>query len=345
MINHWHLLRNRKVMIREESSNMNNLSLTNLTKEEYSLVQNRWKGVSIFKVLPKYYQMFKTLEHFSPDFVSDDLFMPFILRKLNNKSESEAFVHKGLYDILFKDTIDRPVTLINCINGVCYNSAFEPISNDKVIGLVREENDIIIKPTVGSCMGRNVRKIKGNCQEIDAILSQYGDNYIIQKVVNQSEITAIYNSSSLNTFRISTLNINGKVSLSSLMFRCGQEGAFVDNGGAGGIMIGVDIDGHMREYGYNNKYEKIYNTKGGVIFSEGYFPNMNKIVNKVIDVHKKCLPTMGFAGWDIAIDINNNPIMIEVNLVWPGIQFEQLCQGTPIFGDRTDEVIEFLLSH
>ena len=101
------LIRNRNHIMRVESENMKRLPLADLTKEEYLAVVKRWDGVSELKILPKYYQMFKTLEHFDPKFVSDDLFMPFILRKLNEKSESEAFVHKGLYDILFKNEIKR----------------------------------------------------------------------------------------------------------------------------------------------------------------------------------------------------------------------------------------------
>lgn len=345
LYNRMRLIQDRNRLMRVESGYMEDLSLKELTKEEAKLIENRWRGISELKILPKYYQMFKTLEHFDADFVSDDLFMPFILRKLNNKSESVAFEHKGLYDILFKDVIKRPKTIVNNINGTFYTADMDVISKDEAIAILKNEQSFIIKPTVGSCMGRGVKIINPKNDKIEIVFSQYKTNFITQKIVHQSTLTAIYNESSLNTFRVSTLNINGKVSLCTILFRCGQEGSSVDNGGAGGLMIGVNEDGLLREYGYNNKYKRLFETKSGVKFSAGIFPTMRKMVATIKEIHQKRLPTIGFAGWDIALDENNDPVMIEVNLDWPGIQFEQLCPGRPIFGDRTDEVINYVMQN
>lgn len=336
------LIRNRNHIMRVESENMKRLPLADLTKEEYLAVVKRWDGVSELKILPKYYQMFKTLEHFDPKFVSDDLFMPFILRKLNEKSESEAFVHKGLYDILFKNEIKRPTTLVNNINGTFYLPNMKPISHDEAVSILKKEQCFIIKPTIGSCMGKGVKKIDTEADGIVTILNQYKKNFITQQIVQQSALTAEFNPCSLNTFRISTLNINGKVSVCSIIFKCGQSDLIIDNGGAGGLMVGIDEAGCFREYGYNNEYEKFYETKNGVKFEGKYVESFSVVLNKIKEVHQKCIPSMGFAGWDVALDEHNEPVMIEVNLVWPGIQFEQLCPGKPIFGDRTDEVIEYL---
>lgn len=336
------LVRNRNHIMRVESENMDRLSLVVLTKEEYLAVAKRWEGVSKLKILPKYYQMFKTLEHYDPDFVSDDLFMPFILRKLNEKSEAEAFVHKGLYDILFKNEIKRPKTLVNNINGTFYLPDMKPISHDEAVSILKNEQCFIIKPTIGSCMGKGVKKVEAKTVSIDSILTQYKKNFITQQVVRQSALTAEFNPCSLNTFRISTLNINGRVSVCSIIFKCGQSDSIIDNGGAGGLMVGIDDAGYFREYGYNNKYEKFYETKNGVKFEGKYVGSLSIVLDKIKEVHQKCIPSMGFAGWDVALDEHNEPVMIEVNLVWPGIQFEQLCPGSPIFGDRTAEVIDYL---
>ncbi len=54
---------------------------------------------------------------------------------------------------------------------------------------------------------------------------------------------------------------------------------------------------------------------------------------------------MGFAGWDFCLDENNNPIFIEVNLGYPSILYEQLCSVSPIFGNRTNEVYEYVGSN
>ena len=69
------------------------------------------------------------------------------------------------------------------------------------------------------------------------------------------------------------------------------------------------------------------------------------LVDLAINAHRFYLPTCGFAGWDLALDSNNKPIFIEVNLGFPGIQFEQLCPATPIFEGRTQEVIDYVCKH
>ena len=340
---HLRMVQYRNRIINEESKHMSQISLVDLSKEEMASVNKRWKGVSPLRILPKYYQMFKTLEHFDDRFVSDDLFMPFILRTLNNESESNAFVHKGLYDILFKGVIERPRTIINNINGTFFDSDMNPLGYKDAVSLLQSEHSFIIKPTVGSCMGRGVKKVDTNLTDIESLLLEYKENFIAQQIVPQSEMTSVFNPSSLNTFRISTLNLNGVVSACTIMFRCGQGDSIVDNGGAGGLMIGVDQQGRLRNYAYNNKYDKVERSYNGILFSDKSFEQVPMMVEMVKELHQRCLPSMGFAGWDIALNNNNTPLMIEVNLVWPGIQFEQLCPGTPIFGNRTDEVIEYVI--
>jgi len=342
-VERYRLFRNRKRMMELESNNMNKLKLEKLTDIEWAEVCDKWQKLSVLNILPKYYQMFKTLDHFDSDFVSDDVFMPFILRSLNDEKESRSFEHKGMYDIIFNDLIKRPKTIINCINGTYYSADGHVVTRGKLLDSLKCAEECIVKPTKGSCMGRNVKKLSLPDKSIMDDLSSYGENFIIQQIVKQSPLTASFNASSLNTFRISTLNINGRVSLCTILFRCGQAGASVDNGAAGGLMVGVYEDGHFRDFAYDNKYNRYYETKRGVKFSDVFISNMSNIVEDIKSIHRKCLPNMGFAGWDIALDEDNCPVMIEVNLSWPGIQFEQLCPGQPIFGDRSSEVIEYVL--
>lgn len=45
----------------------------------------------------------------------------------------------------------------------------------------------------------------------------------------------------------------------------------------------------------------------------------------------------------MALDKDGDPVLIEGNTVYPGISLEQMCSG-PIFGNRTDEVIDYLIN-
>ena len=52
----------------------------------------------------------------------------------------------------------------------------------------------------------------------------------------------------------------------------------------------------------------------------------------------------GIIAWDIALDSTTSPLLIEANMWWPGISYGEICSG-PIFGARTDEVIDYIKSH
>jgi hypothetical protein len=46
-----------------------------------------------------------------------------------------------------------------------------------------------------------------------------------------------------------------------------------------------------------------------------------------------------FIGWDLTLDKDGDPVLIEFNLS-PGTICGQLSTCTPIFGDMTDRVLE-----
>ena len=45
------------------------------------------------------------------------------------------------------------------------------------------------------------------------------------------------------------------------------------------------------------------------------------------------------ASWDLAIDKNGEPVLIEVNLMYQGIGFLQINNG-PLFGDYTEDILD-----
>lgn len=330
--------RYRKHSVALESKNIHGLHLSELNTEEQKVVRNLW-GIKDYT----YHKLFKTLATFDQRYVSDGVFLPRILRALNPKELAMVFEEKNLYSIIYSQ-IPQPKSIVSCIRGVCAIDGKSVDYNDALEHL-KTYSGFIIKPTHDSTQGNNVRFIRPSEVDVKSILLSYGDNFITQEKLSQSPLTSVFNNTSLNSFRISTLNINGRASLCNILFRCGQNGAVVDNGGAGGLMCGVSPEGRFHSFAYDKFYNRYETTKEGVRFEGHVIPFMKDIVNLTLKWHTDYLPHLGFAGWDIALDENNNPVMIEVNLRWPGIQFEQLCSETPLFGDRTEEVIEFVKTH
>lgn len=216
------------------------------------------------------------------------------------------------------------------------------VSLNDVLGVLKGVDRFIIKPSHDSEQGRNVKLINTNTDDVGQVLREFKQDFIIQEVVSQSSRTALFHKESLNTFRISTLNLNGKTSLCNILFRCGQGKSVVDNGFAGGLMAGVSPDGRFLEPAYDKFFNRYNETADGIMFQGNCIAEMPQIVEQLLKWHADYLPHIGFVGWDIALDKDENPVMIEVNLRGPGIQFEQLCSKTPLFGDRTDEVMDYV---
>ena len=43
-------------------------------------------------------------------------------------------------------------------------------------------------------------------------------------------------------------------------------------------------------------------------------------------------------SWDLSVNENGEPILIEVNLAYGGLFFHQIANG-PVFGDLTEDII------
>lgn len=70
-------------------------------------------------------------------------------------------------------------------------------------------------------------------------------------------------------------------------------------------------------------------------------------MSKVYDVTKRIHPRMAnfkCIGWDFAVDDHGDPVLIECN-AYPGIDCSQLTCCRPIFGDKTDRILEDYFLH
>lgn len=348
--NRLRLARIRNWAIAIEYNHIKKVKLLSLTKSEKEQINSVWGNLGL-SIKPVYYRLFKTVEKFDARYLSDDLYFPWIIRSLNPGKDSEVLENKGLYDIFFSQ-LPQPHFYIKNIKGQFFDEKSEVLSIKQATDILVGLDSFLIKPIVGSCCGKNVRKISDlgtisrdkKYLKIEELFAEYSEDFIVQEVVRQSVETAVFNPNSLNTIRISSLNINGRTSVVSSIFRCGQGKVDVDNGGAGGLMIGLNEEGFLREYAYDADYNRYFQTKEGVVFKGKRISAYNELTKLIKESHSKLLPTCGFAGWDLALDENNNPVFIEVNLGFPGIQMEQMCTG-PIFGDRTDEVVQYVKNH
>ena len=138
---------------------------------------------------------------------------------------------------------------------------------------------------------------------------------VLEEKIVQDETMSSLHPSSVNTFRIVTYKKpSGEIVVHLPFIKIGQKGSFVDNGGAGGILALIDektgviiTDGKDE---LNNIYKKHPDTK---IKLKGFQIPMWNEIKELAKTASKDFDEAKYIGWDIAIDKEKGPVIVEGN--------------------------------
>ena len=317
-------------------------NIPELTQEQQKEIRDYWNKIAFaYPVNTEWHRMYthKT-GHFSKDYIPNELHYYFVEYGLIKFDYLRAFTDKNYLGLLFKE-IKQPPTVIRCIQGLYYDSNYTPISLKQACDLMCESapNGIVIKPSIHSWGGRNITFIK---QAVDAgriqrLFSDYGKNFIVQKVISQHPALSAIHSESVNTMRIITILLDGEVNILSACLRMGVGKSQVDNFSQGGVGCGIQPDGRLCSVGYDRFGKKVLQHPSGFHFEDCVIPNFNAVLDSVKKVALR-VPQFGVASWDFALDETGTPVLIEYNVGQGGIDIHQYNNG-PLYGDKTDKVI------
>lgn len=290
--------------------------------------------------------LFKHYNGFDPRYMSHYMYLPVIAHKLNNYHYTKMLEHKSLLGYLAKGILKFPYCYVRCIDGEYFDNEMMQIGKEKAISICLEAENLIVKDSVDTSGGTSVELLRledisesERRKELNRIFSERKNDFVIQERIKQHQSFSRFNPTSINTLRVTSLYLNGKYSTLSIILRFGKQGMKVDNWGSGGIVTGVSEDGKLSKTGYDiqlNEYEE-YN---GIKFRDEYLSQVPVLLKDIEEAHKTQFSLCKFIGWDICFDENNKPVVLEINSSQPGVIGEQLCTG-PIFGDRTQEVIDY----
>lgn len=137
--------------------------------------------------------------------------------------------------------------------------------------------------------------------------------FLLEECVMQHSEMAKFNKSSVNTIRCITMNISKKIEIPWCFMRTGRNGSFVDNGGAGGLIIGVDArTGLVNSPGYDEYGEVFaYHPETKVRFVGTQIPAWDEML-KICKQAASEVNDMGYLSWDMAYT-DNGWVVIEVN--------------------------------
>lgn len=276
---------------------------------------------------------------YSPEYVGSDIHYYNVEWSRIDYDYLRAFLDKNYMDVVLP-CVKHPVTLIRKIHGQYLDVDFNPMSKPQAIDKLYENLDpgIVVKISRSSSGGKGVRFLgKGSTKEDISEALDVDPDVAVQLVMRQHPEMAKMNASSVNTIRIICIILDGESIPLSAVVRIGNSGSRVDNFSSGGVGCGVKPDGRLDDCGYTQKGERYDVHPNGFVFSEGFVPNFDKVLEAVKRCHM-CVPMFGVASWDIAIDEDGEPVLIEYNVGGAGIDIHQYNNG-PLYGKYRERII------
>ena len=331
-----------KVYEREIKKSMQLCPMKPLTKCQEADIKAYFKK-HLGREVPTYWHQYLYSRNgiYSEKYIPASVYVSSIIFRLNDLQYSAAYVDKGFYDTLFPD-VNRPQTFVKNVNGFYYDDR-KPISKEEAIFRCSNLKEAVIKPSVFGTWGQGVKLFhtdNGFIPELNMsvpdLFSQYKKSFIIQSKLEQHPDLAKLNPTSVNTIRVMSYRKENEVIILYAVIRIGRMGKVVDNETAGGIKADIDLQtGRIKGSAFGSPNEKnMPQTDSGAVLDNYLIPSFPQVLDFVKNLHLR-LPYFRLIGWDISVDTNGNPVMIEWNR---SSELSQVAHG-PAFGDYTEEIL------
>ena len=305
------------------------------------------RGRSLFDF--RYFSFYKYVQSMSKTqwplsyYIPDDFWEVYVDAFLTNPKKSKVVDDKNLYDLYFYD-INQPRTIFRKIGDVFLDKEYQVIDFDNVFQLCCCEDEIIIKKASDSVGGKDIFFWNKKMSKQALLSFLKNDNLIAQEVVKQHSVLEGIHSSSVNTIRVITMFFDNEIVPLSSLLKMGVDHARVDNSHSGGIFCGINDDGTLKPIAYDVTGKMYMQHPQGTFFSEIIIPNYDKCIGLLKKVGMRLSNATKLQSWDLSIDEKGNPMLIEVNATFGGIDFHQMCNG-PIMGDLTPKLLDFVFSN
>ena len=331
---------------RAAGKRLKHLEQPTLSDEQKKRITDYWNGYGIrirdFRQFQWYYG--KTgIE--DPRFIPQDVWKNVILPFYNRLEYEPTFMNKNLFDTFLPDC-RFPETIVKRVGGLFYDNQRSVIDEQEAIRRIAAYSEVIVKNATETGQGKNVKKYTiASPEDVSKILLLWKDrnDYLVQKVIEQHPFFAQFNESSVNIIRFNSFFHNDKVFIHSPVLRFGLPGHVTDcahiNGEEIVRMVGITDDGTVRGKAIhlNGDEEPILDRIENPIRK---VPAYDEIL-RLISENAKKLPYFKLIGWDITVDKNNNPIVVEFNIHMPSTYGSQITNG-PMWGEDTAALLSFL---
>ena len=309
----------------EAKDNVANRALRNvkqkrsLTPQQKKEITDFYKGLTGQKVsLSDHVYFYSRTGVYAKDYMPRGLYETEILGRANRLDcYNSSYCDKNLNEMLLPG-IKHPHSYLKNINGYYYYEG-RPVGMDEAAFLCQDLQDVIVKPSKGHG-GQGVRRlsfkdgrtISGGHTLLD-LFAAYHRDFLIQESVKQHPLISALNPTSVNTLRIMTYRSGMEVMVVYSAIRIGRQDQVIDNQKSGGMSTVIHPDGKLGKYAFGKAgYDMLEKTDTGIVL-EGYqLPYFDQAIETVKNLHYS-LPLFDIVGWDISINEEGEPVLIEWN--------------------------------
>lgn len=320
------------------------------TKEQEDRFNRFWIENYGKKINPAWHKLYQSAngvfdEKYFPEYFYTTRLEP----ALNPLAYCKVLSDKNLLPYIFGGNdsgVYIPKVYLSCVNGRYKTIDNKLLSRTQAEQYMCNIGQCVFKPSVdtGSGSGVFIADIDGDIDKnsnktISEIMDSLGKNFLVQETVhNNSRISKVC-PKSLNTFRIITYYVDDDIHYAPLVMRMGSGSNLVDNIHAGGLCIGVNVDGTLKTKAYqlgygDNNLTFTTHPYSHVEFENYYIGDIDKAVNAAIELHKR-IPQLGIVSWDFTINDKEQAVLIEANCRDQSIWFPQVVNECSFFRENT----------
>lgn len=316
-----------------------------LTADEKKAVDAVWRDKRFLNNY-KWHALFKTARGtLEPEMVPCDVFYMKMLQKLNNTSLSKAWNDKCFTAKIYSG-LPIPESLVYCIDNGFYDTDYNYLSSAEAVARLQQaDTQVIVKPSLASRIGKGFEKLRTEElteNSLEKIAKARKGNCVFQRLLKQSEQFAAFNPDSVNIIRVNALRLESEIVILNATVRFGAPGQATDvykdaKGEEQLNLLGIDRSGCLmdRVYHIDGSWENAADY--------GFVPGTPvEGFDEVLSLAKtamKRLRHFNLVAFDITVDSNYHPVLIEANTGNPGIFGYQFVHG-PLFGEYFDRVME-----
>ena len=281
----------------------------------------------------------------SEKYIPASIYNSEIIWRLNKFQFRNAYTDKGFYDTWFPD-INRPHTIVKNVNGYYYDDQ-HALTEAEAIERCGNLKEAIIKPSLGGTWGIGVKLIQSDNgiimdtkKPVKDLFASYKQSFIVQERLEQHPDLAKLNPTSLNTIRVMSYRRGDEIVVLYAVIRIGRKGQVVDNETAGGIKADIDLQtGRIKGSAIGSPKESLMPVTDVGTPTDGFqIPCFDKVLEVVKEMHLR-LPYFNLIGWDMSVDKDGKPTLIEWNRA---AELSQVAHG-PAFGDLTEEIFAYAM--